>query len=168
MWPWKKKVTTKESKKLPDGFVEAYNPGGLTLYNGRFVDTSGIQQIQPTSQHELQIKQAQALTTLAEGVSSIAAFLTGGGLPSLLSGYARSQAVKDILGGLASHDGRNALDARTMGQNALEIVAQVETVFAKYEEKLKDKEKRDPELYDIEVNFKDWAKKIEEGRGKFK
>lgn len=59
---------------------------------------------------EIQIQQAQALSVLAKGVSDIATFLTSGGLTELMSGYARSQAVKDILGGLAAHDGRNALE----------------------------------------------------------
>lgn len=104
---------------------------------------------------EIQIQQAQALSVLAKGVSDIATFLTSGGLTELMSGYARSQAVKDILGGLAAHDGRNALDARVLGQNALEIVEQVEKVFSKYEERLSSKN-RDPELHNAEDAFIKW------------
>lgn len=111
--------------------------------------------------NELQVKQTEALTVLAAGVQTIATFLTNGGLTSLLSGYARSQAVKDILGGLATHDGRNALDARVLGQNAVEIVHAVEAVFEKYQERLSSKEVRDPEVHDAEKDLKEWQEKHE-------
>lgn len=109
--------------------------------------------------NEIEVQQTKALTSLAEGVNAIAAFLTRGGLTDVLSGYARSQAVKDILGGLAAHDGRNALDSRVLGQNAIEIVHQVEAVFEKYGERLKEKGKRDPELHDGEAEFKEFEEK---------
>lgn len=89
-----------------------------------------------TSEREIAIRQTEALTVLASATQEIATFITGGGLSSLLSGYARSQAVKDILGGLAAHDGRNSLDARVLGQNALEITEAVEMVFKKYAERM--------------------------------
>lgn len=108
--------------------------------------------------YEIQIKQAESLELLATSVNSIANFLSTGGLSSLLSGYARSQAVKDILGGLATHAGRHALDARTLDQNAVEIVEQVEAVFKKYEERLKDTN-RDPELKDAESDYKKFTSK---------
>lgn len=111
---------------------------------------------------EVQIKQAQALTTLAEGVRDIATFLNGGGLSSLLSQHARSQIAQGILGGLASHDGRDALDARTMGQNALEINYLIEALFSKAEEKQRQKEKAeptDPELHNAEADFEQWLGK---------
>lgn len=104
--------------------------------------------------NELEIKQTEALATLAEGVKSLAAFVTGGGLHAVLSGYAKSQAVKDILGGLASHDGRNSLDARHLKQNALEIVEAIEQVWDKYAERIAAKEPRDPEIHDAEEDFK--------------
>ena len=91
------------------------------------------------SKHELEIQQTQALTVLSEATKQIADFITGGGLSSLLSGYARSQAVTDILGGLATHGGRNSLDARVLGQNALEITEAVEAVFKKYAERMAEK-----------------------------
>lgn len=114
------------------------------------------------------VQQTEALTTLAEGVKAIASFLQGGGLAQILSGYARSQAVKDILGGLATHDGRNALDARVLQQNATEIVAQVEAVFAKYQEKLEEGaagEERDPEVKDSENAFKIWLDEKRKSEG---
>ena len=90
---------------------------------------------------DIAVKQAQALEVLAKATNEIASFITGSGLSSLLSGYARSQAVKDILGGLAAHDGRNSLDARVLGQNALEITEAVEAVFMKYAERMAEKER---------------------------
>lgn len=101
---------------------------------------------------EIQQQQTAALTTLAEGVNTIAKFIINGGLSSLLSGYARSQGVQSILGGLAANAGRNALDARTMGQNAIEIVEQIEQVFNKYAEVQNSKstgEQRDPDLHEV-------------------
>lgn len=117
---------------------------------------------------DILVQQTEALTTLAEGVKAIAGFLQGGGLAQILSGYARSQAVKDILGGLATHDGRNALDARVLQQNATEIVAQVEAVFAKYQEKLEEGaagEERDPEVKDSENAFKIWLDEKRKSEG---
>lgn len=104
----------------------------------------------------VQEKNAEALTLLAKGVNEIASFVTGGGLVQLLSGYARSQSVKDILGGLAAHSGRQALDARVLRQNALEIVTAIEKVFEAYEGKLKDKEVTDPEIKDAEADYLKW------------
>lgn len=116
-------------------------------------------------ENEIQIKQAEALSILANGVKDIAGFLKEGGLANILSGYARSQAVKDILGGLATHDGRNSLDGRLLGQNAIDIVHAVEAVFEKYQEKLKAKGKEDPELKDSQVTeFEEWKKKNEIAR----
>jgi hypothetical protein len=104
--------------------------------------------LEGTETHALQVRETQALETLAQATNALATFITGGGLTELLSGYARTQAVQAILGGLASHDGRNSLDARTMGQNALEIVTQIEKVFDKYHEKKNTTEERDPHIHD--------------------
>lgn len=108
------------------------------------------------SEHEVAIKQTEALSTLATATKQIADFVTGGGLTQVLSGYARSQAVKDILGGLATHDGRNSLDARVLGQNALEITEAVEAVFKKYAERLAEQgaEPRDPEIHKPAEEYK--------------
>ena len=111
------------------------------------------------TKYELQVAEVKALTTHAESVKEISTFLNGGGLANILSGYARSQAVKDILGGLAAHDGRKALDARLLDQNALEIVSQVEKVFEKYGQKLESKGKEDPDLHNAENDYVKWARK---------
>lgn len=108
------------------------------------------------------IPESRALTQLATSINQIATFLTGGGLQQALSMYARSQAVKDILGGLASHEGRKSLDARVLSQNAVEIVEAIEQIFAKYDEKLKAKasgEKRDSKIADSELQYNDWLEK---------
>lgn len=98
-----------------------------------------------TTKHELEVRQTEAIEVLGAGIQQIANFLVGGGLAEMLSGYARSQSVKDILGGLASHGGRAALDARFIKQNALEITEAVEAVFRKYQERLEEKG-RDTEI----------------------
>lgn len=94
------------------------------------------------------VSSEDALIVLASATDQIANFLTGGGLIKVLNGYARTQAVKEMLGGLTTHDGRQALDARTLKQNAVEIVEAIEQVFSKYQERLSSKEPRDPEIHD--------------------
>jgi len=111
-------------------------------------------QVQKQEAHELQVSQTKSLEVLSKGVADIAAFLTSGGLSQLLSGYAKSQASTAILGGLASHDGRDALDARVLGQNSIEIVEQILRVHDKFHSRLSEKE-RDPEVRDAEKEFKE-------------
>lgn len=115
-------------------------------------------QVQKQEAHELQVQQTKSLEVLSKGIADIAAFLTSGGLSQLLSGYAKSQASTAILGGLASHDGRNALDARVLGQNSLEIVEQVLKVHDKFHSRLSEAA-RDPEVKDAEDSFKKSEKK---------
>ena len=110
--------------------------------------------------YELEVKQAESLSLLAKGVNDLAAFVTGGGLSQMLRGYAQSQTVSDILGGLAAHDGRNALDARVLGQNAIEIVTQVTAVWDKFQERMAEKESgepRDPNIVNSENDFQKWV-----------
>lgn len=99
-------------------------------------------------QYEIELQQAQALSALAEGVASIAGFLRNGGLREALAAHTKGQIISDILGGLASHDGRKSLDARTIKQNSLEIVETVEAVFNKMHERLQDRN-RDPEIHPV-------------------
>lgn len=95
--------------------------------------------------HELQLKQTEALTSLAESVKVLTDFLAKGGLQHTLSGLARANIAQGILGGLAAKDGRDSLDARVIKQNALEITEIIDQVFDKVGERLKDKN-RDPEI----------------------
>ena len=113
--------------------------------------------IKPHYEVKEALEQTKALASLAQAATQISNFLTNGGLANILSGYARSQAVKDILGGLATHDGRNALDARLLDQTALEIVTQVEKVFEKYKSKLEEKN-TDLDLHNAENDYNTWAK----------
>ena len=109
--------------------------------------------------YEVQIRQAEALTSLAKGVNSIAAFLSSGALAQVLGQYSRSQIAKDIFGGLAAHGGRDALDARFIKQNATEIIAAIEAVFDKAAEKAQAVAKGetfDPELKDAEKDYLKW------------
>jgi hypothetical protein len=110
-------------------------------------------------------KQAEALATIATSLNSISRWITSGGLTQVLSGYARTQSVQGILQGLATHDGRKALDAQTMEQNALEITTQIEAVYKKYEEKLTaymNGEPIDPNLHNAEESFSEWKKMLKE------
>lgn len=127
---------------MDDGKVNAEQYKPIVISDASYSPTT-MNSVE-VQKHELEVQQTKALASLAEGVNAIAAFITGGGMSELLSGYARTQAVQSILGGLASHDGRNALDARVLGQNAIEITEAIEQVFQKYQSRLASKEKRDP------------------------
>lgn len=96
--------------------------------------------------YELQVKQTEALTTLANGIKDIASFLSGGGLLQITNANVRGNIMSAIFGGLATKDGRNALDARTIKQNSLEVVQIIEEVFNKMHERLSSKEPRDPDI----------------------
>ena len=108
---------------------------------------------------EVQVRQTQALEVIGKSLSQITEFVSGGGLANLMSMHLRGQAVQQMLGGLTTHSGRDGLDARTIEQNALEIVSQVEAVFKKYQETLASKDKVDPDIHDGEDEFKKWADK---------
>ncbi len=111
------------------------------------------------SGREVEIAQTKAVQELASGVTQIAEFLSGGGLSKVLGEYSKSQIAKDILGGLAAHSGREALDARFIQQNALEIIHTIESVFDKAKERgeaLARGEVRDSELKNAESEFLEW------------
>jgi len=108
---------------------------------------------------------SQALTTIATWLTS------PDGLSKLLAQHveatARTGAIKEILGGLAAHDGRNALDARVMTQNAVEVFHHVEAMMDKMKEGLKAKNSettRDPELHDGESDYQKWKEKQNESK----
>jgi hypothetical protein len=104
-------------------------------------------------------RDSRALAALAESITSLTQFITTGGLANLLSGYARTNGVNGMLQGLAQHSGRGSLDARTIQQNATEIVTQVEAVFDKYAERTLDKKDRNPDIQNGEEDFKAWVEK---------
>lgn len=124
-------------------------------------DLPVVSNILPIEVKEAEVK---ALTTLAESTKAIAEFLTDGGLTQVLQGYSRAQSVGGMLSGLLTNMGRHGLDARTMDQNALEIVASIEKVYDKYQEKLEAKRKGevyDDEIKDPEKSFRDWVEEQE-------
>lgn len=88
---------------------------------------------------------AHALTALAQAVSALPAAMN-----QAVNLLVKGGGVNSILGGLAQHDGRKALDARTMKQNAIEIVEQMEQVFKKYNERMSSQELRSPDIVDAE------------------
>lgn len=100
-----------------------------------------------TAKHEnsLQVKQTEALTQLAQGVTAIATFLNGEGLKQVIQTKMTGDIMASITGGLAAKEGRNSLDARTIKQNSLEIVELIQSMFTKMGERLKETN-RDPEL----------------------
>lgn len=110
-------------------------------------------------QYELEVKQAEALSTLASSVKELSQFLTQGGLTTLLSSYSKSLSVNQMLGGLAANMGRKSLDAQTIKQNALEITECIEAVFEKYAERLGSKG-RDKDIHDGEQQLKDFEERM--------
>lgn len=122
------------------------------------------------SKTEIEIKQTEALETIGTSLNAISTFITSGGLQDLLSGYARSQSVTAMLGGLTTHAGRNGLDARVLEQNAKEIVKQIESVFDKYQEVLAAKKRGDmldPDIHqpvEEENEFTKWVREKREGK----
>lgn len=115
-------------------------------------------------QYELEVKQVKALSTLAEGVKELSQFLTQGGLATMLSAYSKELSVGQMLGGLASHLGRGALDAQTIKQNALEITELIEAVRKKSTERLAATN-RDPEIHDAESPLKAFEDRMKAKNG---
>ena len=76
-------------------------------------------------------REVVALETAAAALTGISNFLSGITLKEVIQHQAVHGAVRDILGGLATKDGRNALDARTMNQNAIDMAYLIEKVLGK-------------------------------------
>lgn len=109
------------------------------------VAAENLNAVVKSDKHEIEIKQTEALTSLAKGINDIAAFVTQGGLQAAMSAHTKGALLQGIFNGLASHGGRNSLDARTIKQNALEAVELVMAAFDKMHERIQDKN-RDPEI----------------------
>lgn len=105
-------------------------------------------------EQSLRLKEAEALVTLSQAVKSLTAFVTEGGLQAVVAAHTKGSIISQILGGLAAKDGRNALDARVIKQNAIEIAESVVQVFSKMHERMQDSE-RDPEIKDAEKDLKE-------------
>lgn len=108
-----------------------------------------------------------AIKEVGQALTTIATWLTSpDGLAKLMSQHveatARTGAIKEILGGLAAHDGRNALDARVVAQNAVDVFHHVEAMMDKMKEGLKEKHSdtpREAELHDGEADYVKWKEK---------
>lgn len=118
-------------------------------------------EVKPNSSELVVQEQTKALSTIAESLKTLSTFVSGGGLTDLMRAYSQSQIAQGVLQGLASHDGRNALDARYLQQNALEIVHAIEAVFNKAKERTEaaSNEKLDTEIKDAENAYQAWKEK---------
>lgn len=103
---------------------------------------------------EIKEQEVKALTVLAESTKEIATFITGGGLAKMLTGMARTNGINGVVTALVQHGGRQALDARTIKQDAIDAVTRIEEAFKYYQEHIAAK--RDPEIKDPEVDFREW------------
>lgn len=97
-----------------------------------------------------------ALHLISNSFCTLTSWFTTGGLTEILTGTAKAKGVSDMLAALLQHDGRNALDARHVEQNAIEITHHLEAVFDKLVSHLKDKNegKLDPDLHNAEEEFR--------------
>lgn len=76
-------------------------------------------------------REVVALETAATALMGISNFLSGITLKEVIQHQAVHGSIREILGGLATKDGRNALDARTMNQNAIDMAYLIEKVLGK-------------------------------------
>ena len=111
---------------------------------------------------QLQVQHVQQLAVIGQALATLSSWVTEGGLTKLMAEYAQATAAGGVLQGLATHDGRGALDARLMGQNAIEIVHQYEAIINKAKERAESlmKGEHDSEIHDAEKDFK----KFKEGK----
>lgn len=116
-------------------------------------------EVEPSSSELVVAEQTKALTTISESLKQLSDFVSKGGLTELVKGYTQTQIAQGVLQGLASHDGRNALDARFIKQNALEIVHAIEAVFDKAKERNETKDSLDSEIKNAEDAYSVWKDK---------
>ena len=115
----------------------------------------------------LQEEQARALTNLSTSMGQIAKWVTQGGLVQVMQSVATANMASSLLQGLTQHSGRAGLDARTQGQNALEVTHLVMSVLDQLKEKLAAKsrgDKVDPDMHNAEEDFKKWQEGHGEGK----
>lgn len=111
-------------------FAEGYAEHNPTLLEVPLQSVE-LSQRPTVSLSRLEERQVAAQEQTAQALTSIATFLSGVTLKDILQHQAVNGAVHQILGGLAAKDGRNALDARTMKQNAVDIAYLIEQVLGK-------------------------------------
>lgn len=105
------------------------------------------------STKELVVMQTQALAKMSQAFQEIASFFSSG-LPQVLHGYSKAQAVSAILNGLVNSGGRAGLDPKMVKQNSIETVHAVEAFYEQYKKTMEDRAGGyDPELKDAEKDF---------------
>jgi hypothetical protein len=95
-------------------------------------------------------REVVALETAAAALTGISNFLSGITLKEVIQHQAVHGSIREILGGLATKDGRNALDARTMNQNAIDMAYLIEKVLGKVSSHALSRTGATPEVKDGE------------------
>lgn len=112
---------------------------------------------------QLPIEQVTAAisTAVSEGISkALIAVISSPEVSQFVDGLTRSRAITDIWQGLATHDGRNALDARVLQQNAIEITHAIEAAMDHTQNRLREKGKElhDSDIHNAEKEYEEWKK----------
>jgi hypothetical protein len=95
-------------------------------------------------------REVVALETAATALMGISNFLSGITLKEVIQHQAVHGSIREILGGLATKDGRGALDARTMNQNAIDMAYLIEKVLGKVSSHALSRTGATPEVKDGE------------------
>jgi len=95
-------------------------------------------------------REVVALETAAAALTGISNFLSGITLKEVIQHQAVHGSIREILGGLATKDGRGALDARTMNQNAIDMAYLIEKVLGKVSSHALSRTGATPEVKDGE------------------
>lgn len=147
-WKRKKQPKTEEGQELTLKVLKGSGFPKSHPYHSP-VAAENLQAVVKGTNNELQIRQTEAVCVIAEALSGISSFLNGGGIQEYLKASTKGQIVSGIYNGLASKDGRNSLDARTIKQNALEIVEVIEAVMKKVDERANERNGRDEEIKEV-------------------
>lgn len=94
------------------------------------------------------VETARALTSIAQSLQTLSAFISNGGLQNLTQTVVRANGALSLLQAVITKDG---FDVRRIKQYGIELTQTVEAVLGKYAQSLK--ESRDPELHDAEKDF---------------
>lgn len=122
--------------------------------------------VQNLSPQELTTCVSNAIATGLE--KAITGVLKSPELSSFIEGLTRSKGILGVMQGLATHSGRNALDARTMDQNALEIFHLMDKAIEATKSRLQEKAsgvELDPEIKDAEKEFQEYLARLDNDKG---
>lgn len=106
------------------------------------------------AQREVAVQQQR----VAEALSRIADALSPAALNETLTGFAKAQAVGQIVSAMIGATSKNGLDARNYGRIEVETAHLLSNVFSKVMDHLsaRGKGEVDPETRDAEKNFTAW------------